>query len=239
MNRRHGIFAILLACLAIVAFVFLERGPVSPAPEEGVPGSISRAASGTAVREKRESRSPARAAAGSGVRPSGEWEAIFAHSASDYKITQPFDQAELTALLAEPAKNPRRLMWLIHRAGAERDSRFRYLIDLPELRDQGTLELAVAAYDYSVNGNQKSLDFILTNHSAQEPGSDSDSVVALSFINEWDLTIAAFEAHFAQGTDGAGGEALRSFWHRREYLFPHQYREYRKRTGTSVEPDRR
>lgn len=152
----------------------------------------------------------------------------------------PFDQEELDRMARSEFKDLRRMADLVHRAAAEKDRRFLYLLDLPELRVESardsapSMELALAAYDYSVNGNEKALDRIFEIHACQDPGSDSDSLVTLSYLDEWDRTIEAYHNHFRHGTDGAGGDAKRSFWEKRKRLFPRQYRKFRSKGGVEM-----
>ena len=67
------------------------------------------------------------------------------------------------------------------------------------------MDLAVAAYDYAVKSNQDALDYILDVHAREVAGSDSNSLVTLSYLDEWDRTIEAYDQHFAQSTDGQQG----------------------------------
>ena len=155
----------------------------------------------------------------------------------EFSPLPPFNQEELERIARSPHKDLGRMAYLIHRAAAEKDTRFRYLLDQPELRDAEALDrapamdLALAAYDYSVNGNEEALDHILEIHARESPGSDSDSVVTLGYLDEWDRTIEAYHAHFAQGTDGAGGDAKRGFWEKRKRLFPHEYLKFQRELG--------
>jgi predicted Ser/Thr protein kinase/tetratricopeptide (TPR) repeat protein len=165
--------------------------------------------------------------------PEGEafHQRAFETSPSDYKRTEPFKPEELTQLAANPKGygNFRRLMWLINRAGAEKNASFRFLLDKPDLRKRET-DLALTGYDFSVNGNQKALDDLLSKLADEEVGSDSSVVVALSFIDEWDRSIKAVNAHFT-ATDGAGGMAEAAFWQTRAYLFPRQMLEFKGEAG--------
>ena len=90
------------------------------------------------------------------------------------------------------------------------------------------MDLAVSAYDYAVNGSQEALNHILEIHARQAPGSDLDSLVTLSYVDEWERTIEAYHSHFANGTDGAGGDAKYAFLLKREYLFPQSYHKLKK-----------
>jgi tetratricopeptide (TPR) repeat protein/predicted Ser/Thr protein kinase len=165
--------------------------------------------------------------------PEGEafHQQAFETSPSDYKRTEPFKPEELTQLAANPKSHDdfRRLMWLINRAGAEKNASFRFLLDKPDLR-KGETDLALTGYDFSVNGNQKALDDLLSKLADEEVGSDSSVVVALSFIDEWDRSIKAVNAHFT-ATDGAGGMAEAAFWQTRAYLFPRQMLEFQGKAG--------
>lgn len=153
------------------------------------------------------------------------WRQIFEASSSDYHATEVFDPAELTRLAAEPKKNFRRLMWLINRAGAEKDTNFRYLLEQKDLRQDAAVNLALLGYDYSVNGNGKALDELLATLAKEPVGSDSSVVVALSFVDEWDRVQKAVTAHFA-ATDGAGSYAKHGFENIRSYLFPRRMLEF-------------
>lgn len=145
----------------------------------------------------------------------------------DYKM-ETFNPAELNSLAEHPQTNPRRLMWLINHAGAERDTRFRGLLNREDLRRDPALDLALDGYDYSVNGSRRALERVLKSLAKEEPGSDAQAVVTLSFIDEWSLTPAAVQRHFVKA-DGAGGISKTMFWLRREHLFPENYRAFREK----------
>lgn len=164
------------------------------------------------------------------------WRNRFAALPTDYKPTERYDRGELKRLAANPRENPRRLMWLINRAGAEKDTRVRFLLAEREAmldqRHAGQahgLALALHGYDFSVNGNQAALDTLLADLAAQPVGSDADAVVTLSFIDEWDRSPIAIKNHFVR-SDGAGSIARGHFWWTREYLFPEGFRAYRSAT---------
>ena len=117
--------------------------------------------------------------------------------------SQPFDPKELSSLVANPAEllttkdydRERRMFQLISRAGAEKAAQFRTLLTNTELLKTPMLSLALAGYDYSVNGNQKALDFLLTKLAAQPVGSDSGVAGVLAFVDEWERSVAAVESH--------------------------------------------
>jgi tRNA A-37 threonylcarbamoyl transferase component Bud32/tetratricopeptide (TPR) repeat protein len=148
------------------------------------------------------------------------------------KPNEPLNPVELTRLAANP-KSPRdvrRLMLLINLAGAQKDASFRFLLDKPELRKNAGIEMALLGYDYSVNGNKEALESLLAKLAQQEVGSDSGVVGVLSFIDEWDRSTKAVNAHFTV-SDGAGGIVQGLFWLSRAYLFPRQMLEFKGEAG--------
>ncbi|HUF60522.1 MAG TPA: M56 family metallopeptidase [Verrucomicrobiales bacterium] len=154
---------------------------------------------------------------------------------TDYDPREPFDPDELVTLANEFKGEPkgskdraaiRRLSWLISRAGAEKNARFRYLLENAEMKKEESLALALAGFDYSVNGNIEGLEYIVNELAKARRGSDAQAAVPLGFIDEWDISIAAHRKHFASGTDGAGGLARRIFWAQRQSLFPEQFRRF-------------
>jgi|GEM_PF-6767987 len=145
-------------------------------------------------------------------------------------ISQPLDPEALARLAAAPgSKQPssdenRRLRQLICLASAEKATRFRYLLAQEDLREH--FHLPLAGYDYSVNGNPKALDYLLTKLAAQKVGSDCDESVVLAFVDEWERSPAAVESHFT-ATDGTGGLNHGDFWAARMFLFPRNYLLYK------------
>lgn len=119
----------------------------------------------------------------------------------------------------------------ILRAAAEKDTRFRYLLEQENLREDPDLELVLSAYDYAVNGKQKSLEKILARHRKLAGSWDSDTVWVLGYIDEWNLTKKALGSRVLSA-DGAGGDARYAFWLRRRYFypnnpqFPHDYEKF-------------
>ena len=176
-----------------------------------------------------------------------EWEFVYGSTdGGSYDPSEPFDAQELPRLVVAPSaesvskKNARqsRMFCLINRAGAEKAAQFRTLISNQELLKEPMLGLALAGYDYSVNGSQKALDFILTKLAAEPVGSDSNESVVLAFVDEWDRTVSAVESHFT-ATDGAGGFNHAAFWETRQFLFPRSYLLHRLKTleGAPVKAD--
>lgn len=145
----------------------------------------------------------------------------------DYSLEEPFDPKELRTLAAEPTSDGRRLMVLILRAGIEKDESFQDLLEKPELRKAGNVDLALSGYDYMLNGSEAALDHLLARLATEDIGADSDAIVVLQAVDEWDRTIRAFRKHFAH-TDGAGGKCMAGFLTTRAYLFPRKYAEMRE-----------
>jgi hypothetical protein len=152
---------------------------------------------------------------------------------SDYSLKDPFDPKELRRLVENPSDDDRpseddsRLMVLILRAGIEKDKSFQDLLKKPKLREARNVALALSAYDYMLNRSEAALDYILAQLATEEMGADSDVIVVLQTLDEWDRSIRAFRKHFIH-TDGAGGDCMRGFKTTRAYLFPKKYAEMRE-----------
>lgn len=106
-------------------------------------------------------------------------------------LREPLDEMELRELAANPRKDRYRFNILICRAAAKKDARFRFLLEQERLREDSWIDMALNAYDYAVNGNNGALQTILDQLANEEPGSDVDSVLVLSFLGEWELSIPA------------------------------------------------
>ncbi len=138
-------------------------------------------------------------------------------------LRDPLDADELRNLAANPKEDRFRLKILICRAAADKDERFQYLLKTEGLRDDPWIDLPLAAYDYAVNGNEKALRYILDKHKEEKPGSDCDTVLVLSFVDEWKHSISAVLDHFKHGADGAAGIGYSEFWITRKQLYPKQF----------------
>jgi len=145
---------------------------------------------------------------------------------SDYSLKDPFDPRELRRLAESPSDDDRRLMLLILRAGIEKDKSFQDLLKRPDLRRIEHVDLALSGYDYMLNTSETALDHILAYLAAEDIGADSDAIVVLQAIDEWDRSIRAFRKHFIR-TDGAGGSCKVGFQTTRAYLYPKKYAEMR------------
>ncbi len=137
-------------------------------------------------------------------------------------LLKPFDQQALVQMAAHPDTDTGgQLVRLILRAGAEKNAKFQYLLGQKELRKAPEIDLAILAYDYSVNGNQEALESILSRHAneASPKSWDSGTVMVLAYVDEWNLSKKALESHVLSG-DGAGEDSQYAFWLTRRYLFP-------------------
>ena len=146
---------------------------------------------------------------------------------SDYSLKDSFDPKELRRLAENSSDDDRRLMVLILRAGIEKDKSFQDLLKKPRLREAKNVALALSAYDYMLNRSEAALDYILAQLATEKIGSDSDAIVVLQTLDEWDRSIRAFRKHFIH-TDGAGGDCKRGFTTTRAYLYPKKYAEMRE-----------
>ncbi len=140
-------------------------------------------------------------------------------------LVEPFDGKELRELADQPKgkRDDRRLADLILRATGKKDASFRDLIARDDLRGARHVDIALDAYDYAVTGNIKAIERIIVKHEENvEKGKgswDSDAVWALGYVDEWDLTLKALQAHPLSG-DGSSGPSRYAFWLRRRFLFP-------------------
>ncbi len=136
-------------------------------------------------------------------------------------VQKPFNPDELVELAKHPkSDSDGRLGRLILRAAAEKDARFRYLLEQENLREDPDLELVLSAYDYALNGKQKALEKILVRHRKLAGSWDSDTVWVLSYVDEWNLTEKALGSRILSA-DGAGGDSRYAFWLKRRHFYPH------------------
>ena len=151
------------------------------------------------------------------IKKKGSWESNLVGD-----LLKPFDHRTLVRMASQhPNIDERELADLILRAAAEKDVRFRYLLDQKELRKDINVDLALHALDYSVNGNQKALEAILSRHvdAVDQESWESLTVLVLAYVDEWNLVKKAIESR-RLSADGAGSDAQYAFWLRRRYLFP-------------------
>ena len=158
------------------------------------------------------------------------WETEYPIGSSGDKLARNYKAEEVFRLIEDKDRDSWDLMWMIGQAGADRDDRLLPLLERKDLREDATLALTLAGYDYSLNGNRSGLDYILAELSKQKVGADVNEVCVLSFIDEWDRSIKAVNSHFL-ATDGAGGDCMNSFWARRMLLFPRHYLEFKGKAG--------
>jgi hypothetical protein len=158
------------------------------------------------------------------------WETEYPNDSSGDRLARNYQAEDVFRLIDEADRESWNLMWMIGQAGADKDDRLRPLLDRKDLREDATLALALAGYDFSLNGNKSGLDFILAELSKQRVGADVNEVCVLAFVDEWDRTTKAIDSHFL-ATDGAGGDCKNSFWASRMLLFPRHYLEFRGKSG--------
>lgn len=138
---------------------------------------------------------------------------------TDCTTDEPFNPSELAALILEPEKSPRRLMWLIIYAGLEKDERFRYALENERLKEDPSLALALASYEYALDRNDAPLDYIISVMK-EEGGGDTSSLFVISYMDEWDQTLSILKNWKG---DGAVGEAMSMFYVIRKFLYPGQF----------------
>jgi hypothetical protein len=78
-----------------------------------------------------------------------------------------------------------------------------------------------------LNKDERALDHILAFLATESVGADTDTIIILSAIDEWDRSIKAFKKHFYV-IDGAGGANYRGFINVRGHLYPDQYLKHKK-----------
>jgi hypothetical protein len=222
--KRSSIWSLVAAALLVVAAVWVIQGKGA----EEAAGSNRESSAGTSEtksettrpqarkRETRMARKPANDAV-ENIRVKDTYENRLAGD-----LLRPFDPEELRRLAEDPGRSGRRFLELLLRAAADRDASFRHLLDRPELRDDPQAELGLLTYDYAVTGNREALEKILKLHVEAPVGRrtwDSNEIMALAVIGEWDLTRKALVSHCLSG-DGSGGDAQYAFWLKRRFLFP-------------------
>lgn len=149
---------------------------------------------------------------------------------SDYDLEEAFDPEELLRLASLEDRNRsqnRRLMMLILRAGLEADPRFKALVVDEELRTNNSADLALSAYDYALHQNDAALDHILAYLATEPVGADTNTIIILSTLNEWDRSVKAFRKHFYIA-DGAGAFCYHGFKNVRRYLYPDEFANHEK-----------
>lgn len=93
-----------------------------------------------------------------------------------------YDTAALQQLASKVDRDNdenRDLMDLILMAAFKSDQEFSHLLTNPSLRKSRNVELALAAYDYSLNKSEESLNTILAQIACDPVGGDVDSIVVL------------------------------------------------------------
>ena len=151
------------------------------------------------------------------------WEGDSIESSWMTEVVRPFNAAELRRMLNDPDANEWELTELLLRAGAEKHPGFQDSLARPELREKPSIDMALCAYDYSVNGNREALERIVACHRAagasRERYWNDPAARALAYVDEWDLAKQALGSHpMTSGEADVDGEHY--FWLTRRYLFP-------------------
>lgn len=141
------------------------------------------------------------------------------------RLLRPIDEALLKRLVVNPEESGEHdyilSSWLL-RIAADGDRKYLWLLDCKELHKNGEPGDLLLAYDYKVNGNQKSLETLLGRLGKAMKEQQSWNVphlYALAAINEWDRCRQALGSQ-GLSADGAGGDERYGFWLKRRYLFP-------------------
>lgn len=155
---------------------------------------------------------------------------VLGQLASGYDFKKEFDSERMKGFAAQESWTEGeafRMADLLLHAGILKDRSFEALIEEKELRKYRCVDLALAAYDFQLNGSKEALNLILAQLATERVGADVDTIIVLSTLNEWDRTVRAFRKHFVF-TDGTGGSCKHAFMGTRKLLYPIQYGQYRK-----------
>lgn len=150
---------------------------------------------------------------------------------ADYNLEQVIDHEELIRLTKIEKRDfdENRLLWqMIVHAGIENDDGLKELLNDKKLRaSDSSVDLAFSAYDYMINKDERALDHILAFLATERVGEDTDTIIILSAINEWDRSIKAFKKHFYV-IDGSGGANYDGFLAVRGALYPDLYSKHKE-----------
>jgi hypothetical protein len=216
--------------------VRISPGSIGDVPEP-LRGAMQQAF-GELAASGQQQRAPA-----AGARRADDWGKFPAYDELDRRFV-PQKALELAAKAELDSDEVRSLMFMILQASVEKAGELQPLLKDEQLKrkddEYHSLALALAAYDYSLNGNREALQFLL-DQLANGPAGDVQAAVPFGFIDEWELTIAAHEKHFARGADGAAGEAYGLFWEQRSVLYPEQFAKYQEKAlkASGLDPESR
>ncbi len=140
-------------------------------------------------------------------------------------LLRPFDPSGLRPMLEDVEGNEWEASDLLMRAGAEKFLGFQDLLAKPELRANRSMDMALCAYDYSVNGNREALERILEAYRATADDKGKGQWLdpawrALEYVDEWDLVKQTLVSHPAVSGGESDTDPPLSFWLTRRYLFP-------------------
>ena len=217
--------------------VRFSPGSIGDVPEP-LRGAMQEAFGELAVSGQQQQRAP-----GSGARRVVDWGKFPAYDELDRRFV-PEKALELAAKAELDGDEVRSLMFMILQGSVEKAVELQPLLKDEQLKrkddEYHSLALALAAYDYSLNGNREALQFLL-DQLANGPAGDVQAAVPYGFMDEWELTMAAHEKHFARGADGAAGESYGLFWEQRRVLYPEQLARYQEKAlkASGLDPESR
>ena len=217
--------------------VRISPGSIGDVPEP-LRGAMQQAFGELAASGQQQQRAP-----GAGARRVVDWGKFPAYDELDRPFV-PQKALELAAKGELASDEVRRLMFMMLQASVEKAGELQPLLKDEQLKrkddEHHSLALALAAYDYSMNANREALQFLL-DQLANGPAGDVQAAVPFGFIDEWELTMAAHEKHFARGADGAAGEAYGLFWEQRSALYPEQFAKYQEQAlkASGLDPESR
>lgn len=149
----------------------------------------------------------------------------------------PFDPKEMARLVeavTPDTRNPRSLVDALMQVTAQKDGKFRALIKREDLRRHRTIEMALCAYDYTINDSEKALARLIELDAEQKLGGDYMSIAIMGMIDEWDRTIDSVWRHAAH-SDGAAGTTLTMSFEWKRHLYPESFAKFRASIDTERE----
>ncbi|MEQ1851955.1 MAG: hypothetical protein ABMA01_10225, partial [Chthoniobacteraceae bacterium] len=165
--------------------------------------------------------------ADAGQRRKLDWSKFPYYETPQIPFANPFVPEDALRLAAVPTKSKediKRLVDMIHQAAVEKAVELRPLLADEKLKasddKNGSIGFALAAYDYSVNGNKAALQQLLDGMALDDNRKAETAAWSLNYVDEWDLTMAAWLKHFGRFSTA---EEHDLFWNVREFLYPENY----------------
>jgi hypothetical protein len=223
-SRKIALF--ITACTGVAILGVALRHPAVPTDIDGdrrEAKSNKREVSGEAFATERKANRQARETLKDDPSLNRIWIKDSAENTWLNDLLTPFNPSELRQMIDSGDAESWPLAELISRAAAGKHPGFQDLLEREDLRKDPRTDMALCAYDYSVNGKREALERILATHraagSGEEPSWTDPAAQALRYVNEWDLTREALGAHpMAHGESDYDGPKV--FWLTRRYLFP-------------------